>query len=190
MHEDETWPWVVQESERSLEVRHEHRWLGIFGFPLAAVGMIAGTALWFLPGIDYGEAWPLLAVGSLMGLFATLMGMHLTFNCEVFLADKQAGTLTHRYGFGPFTRIRRYPLDEIQEVSCQRVSDPGSRGCRYVVTLVAKTYSRRVAAFIDAEPVELEALRWSIFLDVPLRAETSVSSHEQRLRRELRKRNA
>lgn len=106
-------PWLVEESPEKLQLIHDYRWLRVIGFPLAAIGLIGSVGIWFLPGIPYQDAWPMLAVGSLIGSAFALMGMHLSFNLLTFTADRHLGTLTRREGFGPFIRIRNVSLERV-----------------------------------------------------------------------------
>lgn len=73
-------PWQSIETEGSLEVVHDHRWLKVFGLPLAVFGGIASILLWCIPGVELAEAWPMLSVGSLLSIAFMLMGLHLSFN--------------------------------------------------------------------------------------------------------------
>ena len=181
MTEDQEQPWLVTESNRSLEICHDHRWLGIIGVPLACIGLVAATGLWFVPDVDYSEDWPIIAVGSLIGFGFVLMGLHLTFNREFFIADKNQGALIHRTGFGHFSRTRRYPLNEVKEVLCEPFATASKGTQRYAVTIVGESYRVPIAASLELDPIMMEAMRWSDFLQKPL-VDRSGLSREQLLR--------
>lgn len=177
-------PWIVTEADEQLELCHEHRWLGILGIPLALFGLFAACGIWFLPDLNRAEDWPILAGGSLIGFGMALLGMHVTFNRERFIADKRQGSLIHRSGFGPFIRTRRYPLNDVEQLVCEPTPDAGTSGDRYSLSIVASSYAKRIATFVEAEPILWEGLRWSLFLDKPL-VDRTQTSRKQDLQRRL-----
>jgi hypothetical protein len=161
-------PWNLVETAERLELCHDHRWLRIFGIPLATLGLVAAVAVWFIPVPNFAEAWPLLAVGSLMGLAFTLLGAHLSFNRVTIAADRRAQQLIHSQGFGIFTRSRRVPLNEVLSGALLRRTHAGSTLACYTFELVMCQRRVLVAAFPEPEPVVHTARRWSEFLNIDL----------------------
>lgn len=161
-------PWQSVETESRLELVHDHRWLKLFGLPLAGFGSVVSILLWCIPGVELAEAWPMLAVGSLIGIAFMLMGLHLSFNRVIFVADRKQNLVVQQEGFGWFTRQKRIPFTELQRVRIDRRSNSGGSFVQYTMELVTSKRGILVASFPELEPVREESLRWSKFLDIPL----------------------
>ncbi len=164
---DDTHPWKVTATTQRLELTHEHLWLGIIGIPLSLIGLVISVGIWNIPGILISEAWPILSGGSVIGFGFTVMGLHLTFNREVFSLDQVGGKLTHLSGFGPFTRRRSYPITNIERVICRQAHETGS-STSYIMVLEGIKLSKRVVSFPEVDPVLWEGLRWSTFLNISM----------------------
>ena len=80
-------PWNVLETENRLELCHDHRWLAIVGIPMILIGTTAAIGLWFIPGVSYGDGWPIMSAGSLMGTGLVVLGLHLSLNREYFVVN-------------------------------------------------------------------------------------------------------
>lgn len=153
--------------------------MAIGGIPLALAAMAGAVGLWFVPDVDHRDAWPMLAVGSLIGSGIALLGLHVSFNREFFIADRKVGELVHRTGFGPWTRTRRRSLAEVRKVVCERLPGRDSYG----LILVTDRREIRMAVFVQPEPIQFEGLRWALFLDVPLDDRISAGPAERLSRR-------
>lgn len=165
-------PWQVIESGQRLTVLHEHRWLGWIGWPMVAAGVGGAAVIWLLPFDGDTAAWPFQAVGSLIGGAFVLMGLELSLGRETITADKVSDEVVRREGFGPFTRIRRQPLRELEAVVCEpeTLRHPGGsgRGSGSVMLLTWPGQVVRVARGVQPEPILAEAERWAAFLGPPL----------------------
>ena len=161
-------PWIVHQTKDSLELCHDHRWLRIVGIPLIAIGIIAAVAIWFIPHDNWDDAWPMLAVGSLFGLAIAIAGLHLSLNRVGFIAQLPDDRLLHYEGFGPLLRKREFRLSQVQHVRATQIVDAGSPGPRYALILIFPNQQLRLAIFVERDPILIEALRWSEFLNKPL----------------------
>lgn len=167
-------PWIIEQTSQQLRLTHDHRWLKIIGLPMVLLGLTGATGIWLIPGIPLQDAWPMLAVGSLIGCGFAMMGLHLSFNLLVFTADRQAGTLVRREGFGPFIRIRTLQLDEIKSVALLRGPSGGSIP-NYIFEIRWENRRLRIVSIADKALVEQEAIRWAAFLNVDLQDCTEMS---------------
>lgn len=165
-------PWVIEEEADRLVLRHEHLWLGVFGIPFAILSACFGIGIWFIPGVAVFREWPIFAGGSVIALGFVVMGLHLTFNREEFIADRRSGRFEHVSGFGPFTKRRLIDLAEIERVIC-RESRRRSSFQEYEMVLQEKSRQRIVAVFVEKDVVLWEGLRWSTFLGLPLEDDIS-----------------
>lgn len=169
-------PWQSAETEIRLELVHDHRWLKVFGLPLAALGSAASILLWYIPGVELTEAWPMLAVGSLIGIAFTLMGLHLSFNRVLFTADRNQNQFIQQQGFGWFTRQKKIPFEAIQYVQIDRRSHSGSNFAQYTLELKTNKRSILIASFPELGPIEEESLRWARYLSIPLQGFRDVAN--------------
>lgn len=167
-------PWEIDEGTNRLSLTHQHLWLGIFGIPFAVISACLGVAIWFVPGVSAIREWPILSGGSIIASGFVVMGLHLTFNREQFIADQSKNELIHRSGFGPFIRTRRFQLSQLKRVQCVG-SKRSSSMQEYELNLVGTGFTRTIAIFVEKDVVLWEGIRWSSFLDLPFDDETNAS---------------
>ncbi|MDA8697943.1 hypothetical protein N9M41_05645, partial [Rhodopirellula sp.] len=110
--------------------------------------------------------WPILAGGSVIALGFVVMGLHITFNREEFIADRLKEELLHIRGFQPFQRVRRYPLSQVQRVQCV-LSKRSTTMEEYELNLGGRDFKKTIAFSVEKDIVLWEGLRWSSFLDLP-----------------------
>ena len=162
----ENFPWVIEEEPDRLVLRHEHLWLGFFGIPFSVLSAFFGIGIWFIPGVPVMREWPIFVGGSVIALGFVVMGLHLTFNREEFIADRRSGKFEHISGFGPFTRRRLSELAAIERVICREAKRRSSFQ-EYEMVLQEQGRQRIVAVFVEKDVVLWEGLRWSTFLLLP-----------------------
>ena len=163
---EEQLPWSVTETPGFLSLKHQHLWLGVFGIPFALISASLGVAIWFIPGVSAAREWPILAGGSVIALGFVVMGLHITFNREEFVADRLKEELLHIRGFQPFQRVRRYPLSQVQRVQCV-LSKRSTTMEEYELNLSGRDFKKTIAFSVEKDIVLWEGLRWSSFLDLP-----------------------
>lgn len=177
--------WTTNEGDTRLAVVHDNRWLAIVGVPLATFGLAVAAVPWLIESARNSGAWPILAVGSLIGTGIVVMGMALCFHYVEIVADRRSGSVTRRDGLPPFQRAKSWPLGGIDEVVCvnETMAGGGARGSstHYRLRLVGPSASVLVASALEPEPVRQEAARWARFLNRPLVDQTG-SSRQERLR--------
>ncbi|MGI9244583.1 MAG: hypothetical protein ACR2RV_27525 [Verrucomicrobiales bacterium] len=165
--------WECLEGADRITIVHDNRWLAIIGVPMALFGLLLGVGLWFIEDARTSGAWPILVVGSLIGMGIAVFGLALCFKYDEISADRRAGELIRHTGLSPFRRTRTWPLSDVEEVVCLDERMAGSSGrsssLHHRLRLVGPGISVLVASALEPEPVEYEALRWSEFLDLPLR---------------------
>ena len=171
--------WVTQEDSQSLTIVHDNRWLAIIGIPLALVGSAVGIGPWLIDEARNSDAWPILAVGSLIGLAIFVMGLALCFNYESVKADRLSKTLERKKGKPPFQRCTQWTLDPFTELKIELIKMTSSSGngssLQYRLLLVSSQTSVSIASCPDHEPIQLEAQRWAKYLGLQLNDESKVN---------------
>lgn len=161
-------PWRTEETKDRLVLCHDHRWLRIIGFPAIGLGTVIALGIWFIPGINLNEAWPMLMVGSLIGSACILMGLQLSFSVINFSVQRGASEILRREGFGPFVRTQSFRIDDNSVVKVSVQADPGMMS-GYILEIQTADQGLRIAKFPDPSPIELEGKRWARFLQLPLK---------------------
>jgi hypothetical protein len=165
--------WTCSEEKGRLKIAHDNRWLAIIGVPIALVGVAIAVGPWFLEGVSILDAWPILAVGSLIGSGFILMGLALSFKYDEVIADRDQDMLIQNTGLPPFRRSKTWPLKAIEEVVCLneqmgRASGSGaSFHCR--LRLLGPKVSVLLASDLEAAPIRFEAERWAYYLNLPIK---------------------
>lgn len=164
---------MTREEGDRIALVHDNRWLAILGIPLVLFGLAVAIVPWLIDDAGNSGAWPILAVGSLIGAGIITAGLALCFHHVEFIADRSAGTVTRRTGLRPFQRTKTWPLSTVTEVSCvvetmTRSGLAGGSSTHHRMRLTGPNVSVLVASALEPEPIEHEALRWSEFLGKPL----------------------
>ena len=171
--------WVTHENDQSLTIVHDNRWLAIIGIPLALIGLGVGIGPWFIDEARNSEAWPILAVGSLIGFGIIVAGLSLCFNYESIKADRISGFVEKRKGKSPFQRTRKWPLNKLTDVKIviEQMGSASGHGTslHHRFRLVGPNTSILVASCLDSEPIQAEAKRWAKHLNLPLNNESKVN---------------
>lgn len=181
--------WTIRETDERLTIIHDNRWLAIVGVPMMLVGLVIAVGPWLIEEARTSGAWPILAVGSLLGLGFVVFGLALCFKYEEIEADRSSGLVFRRAGLPPFRRTRSWSWADLTEVAAVtesqvRTHHPGS-SLHYRLRLIGPKCSLLVASSFDREPIEAEAPRWARFLDKPLR-KAMQEDPQERLRESLR----
>jgi len=166
-------PWTTIEDEKRIAIVHDNRWLAIIGVPLTMAGLVVAVVPWLIEQARNSGAWPILAVGSLVGAGIIVAGLSLCFNYVEIVGDRQSGLVTRRAGLRPFQRSRSWPVTAFSEIVCVvemigRASGPGSTR-HHRVRLVGPGASLLLASSLEAVPIRAEAQRWANFLGIPLK---------------------
>jgi hypothetical protein len=132
-----------------------------------AIGTIGACGIWLLPGVKLNDAWPMLSVGTLIGIAFVLFGMQLAFSVVTFSTEIGRKEIVRREGFGPFTRTQRYTIGEDSVVKVIHQAEPG-RLNGYIIEIRSGKNRIRIAKSLDREPIELEGIRWASFLNLSL----------------------
>jgi len=164
--------WITDQTKDQLKVIHDNRWLAIIGIPLSLFGLVVGIGPWLIASARQSDAWPILAVGSLIGSGLVVAGLALCFKFESLLADKQTNALIQRKGLPPFQRTRQWSLNDLSEVTClaeHMASSSGhSSSQHFRLRLDGPGSTILVASSLEQEPILFEARRWADFLGLPL----------------------
>ena len=131
--------WTTIEGDGRLAVVHDNRLLAIIGIPLALGGLAVATVPWLVVEARNSSAWPILAVGSLIGAGIVTMGMALCFHYVEIVADRRSGSVTRRAGLPPFQRTKSWPLSAIRNKIVKTFGLAGA--------LVAEYFSASVIAW-------------------------------------------
>jgi hypothetical protein len=165
--------WTTLEDGGRRAVVHDHRWLAIVGVPLAVFGLVVAAGPWFIEEARNSGAWPILAVGSLIGAGIIVAGLALCFKYEEVAADRGTGVVIRHMGLPPFRRSKTWPLTDFTEVVCldeKMAGGPGqASSLHHRVRLLGPNASVLVASWLEPEPIRAEARAWARFLDLPLR---------------------
>lgn len=171
--------WETIEGDQSITVIHDNRWLAIVGIPLSLVGTAIGIGPWFIDEARNSEAWPILVVGSLIGLGFFVMGLALCFSFESVKADRLNTSLERKKGKPPFQRSTKWSLDLFKELKIDLVrmtsASRHSSSLQYRLQLAASDTSVLIASCPDYKPIQTEAQRWAKYLDLRLNDETKVN---------------
>lgn len=165
--------WETHETDESLIIIHDNRWLAIIGIPMILVGLLIAIGPWMIEEARNSGAWPILAGGSVIGLGFIVAGLSLCFKYDEIEANRSLKTVFRRAGLPPFRRTRSWPWDEISEVEvvCEthpRSSHSGS-SLNFSLRLKGPKCSLLVASTLDRKPIESEGPRWADFLGKPFR---------------------
>ena len=153
-----------------LVLKHDHRWLAVIGVPLMLMGVFVMFAIWFLPGVDYQNAWPLILAGQFVPLGLVVLGLHLSFNVDETEADPKTQMITRRRGVSPFQRIRTIHFDSVHAVVVEDVVGVSSSGPQFALALQGPELFLRLWISTDLDAIETEACRWAEFLRVDLQS--------------------
>lgn len=170
--------WATLEEGGRITIVHDNRWLAIIGIPLGLMGLLVAAGPWFIEDARNSGAWPILAVGSLIGIGILVAGLSLCLKYDEIVADRGRGVVTRHAGLHPFRRSKSWPLADIEEVVCvdEKMAGTSTRGSslHHRVRLVGPGASVLVTSCLELEPVQVEARRWADFLDLPLRDSTGI----------------
>jgi hypothetical protein len=177
--------WTTTEDGERILIVHDDRWLAIIGIPMMLFGLAVAIGPWFIDEARHSGAWPILAVGSLIGAGLIVAGLSLCFKYEEIAADRGTGVIVRHIGLDPFRRTKTRPLSDFTEVACldERTPSSSRRAPSLVhrVRLIGPDASEIVTSSVEAEPIRVEAQRWANFLELPLR-DTLGSDPETQLR--------
>ena len=187
--------WETLEADQRITIVHYNRWLAILGVPLAVFGLAIAVEPWLIGEARSSDAWPILAVGSLIGAGIVVAGLALCFKYDEVAADRGVGVVIRHTGLDPFRRTREWPLTAIEEVVCldEKIGSASGRGSslHHRTRLVGSGVSALLASCLEPEPIRMEAQRWSRFLNLPLRDTMRRGSDlKTELQTELRRRQS
>lgn len=162
----------VEESPQTgrLVLRHDHRWLAIVGVPLSLIGVCVMVGIWFLPGVAYQEAWPVILAGQFVPLGLVVMGLHLSFNVDETEADQKKRLISRRRGMRPFQRVRTIHFESVTAVVVEDVVGVSRSGRQFALALQGPELFLRLWISTDLNAIETEACRWAEFLRVALQS--------------------
>jgi hypothetical protein len=146
--------------------RQDHRWLAVFGIPLALIGGVSMVAVWFLPGVDYRNAWPVILGGQFVPLGMVIMGLHLSLSVDEMEADQQTQVIVHRRGMRPFQRVTRFDFDTVCAVVVEDVVGSLGNSGQYALAIEGAGIFHRFWISRDLGAIETEACQWAEFLNV------------------------
>ncbi|MDC0325485.1 hypothetical protein OAM01_01890 [bacterium] len=170
--------WSTHEDQNCLSIVHDNRWLAIIGLPLALVGLAVATGPWFIDDARNSGAWPILAVGSVIGFGIIVAGVSLCFKYERIDTDRATNLLERHKGMPPFRRSMTWPLKNFTEVKVvvEKMDSASGHGSslHQRFRLVGPNASILIASCLEPEPIQTEAQRWAKFLDLRLDDGTDV----------------
>lgn len=171
--------WETIEGNQSITVIHDNRWLAIVGIPLSLVGTAIAFGPWFIDEARNSGAWPILTVGSLIGLGFFVMGLALCFSFESVKADRHNKSLERKKGKPPFQRRTKWPLEIFSALEIDLVKMTSASGndssLQYRMLITASDKSVLIASCPDYKPIQMEAQRWAKYLDLRVNDKSKVN---------------
>jgi hypothetical protein len=165
--------WTTLEDEERIAIVHDNRWLAIIGVPLVVAGLVVAIGPWFIDDARNSGAWPILAVGSLIGTGIMVAGLSLCFKYDEVIANRGAGIVIRHAGLPPFRRSKTWQLTDFDEILCvdetMTSASGGGASLHHRVRLIGPGVSVLLASCLEPEPIRTEAQRWGTFLGLPLR---------------------
>ena len=163
--------WQVRQTEHSLTLIHDNRWLAIVGVPLMLFGILLGIGPWWIDSINPAEDWPILVGGSVIALGFVVAGLSLCFHYTEISADLHTAQIVQHKGLAPFRRTSTWPINSFEAVACveERMGSTSfSSSLHYRIRLVGPNNSVLVASCLESDPILQEVHRWSEFLTLPV----------------------